>query len=359
MNKKQIKDLIKLYNLPSGSGNTQKMQKHICKILGTIGVDFFQDDMGNIYATKGISDEYPCLACHIDEVHSNRGKYKAIYQSDLDIIFGWSYKHKDFCGIGGDDKNGIFIAIEMLKNLDYCKAAFFVDEEIGCVGSRQAKIDFFSDCRFIVECDRRGNSDIITSIGMCDICSDEFINDILPIASKYGYRETSGLMTDVQELVESGVGISCINMSCGYHNPHTDNEYTSIPDLETTLDLVYEICSSLTKIYKFEHVYKSYYDYPAQNKGSYSSKLWDIYDYDYKENDNGKRFDELYEDIRNEINDIAIEIDYEDFTLYNDLLSIVYDNLIAKNLVTENEYDLYEHVFDIVYDDLSSIQKTF
>lgn len=44
------------------------------------------------------------------------------------------------------------------------KVAFFVSEEIGCVGSRNADMGFFEDARFVIEPDRRGYEDLITNI---------------------------------------------------------------------------------------------------------------------------------------------------------------------------------------------------
>ena len=41
------------------------------------------------------------------------------------------------------------------------KVAFFVSEEIGCVGSRNADMGFFEDARFVIEPDRRGYEDLI------------------------------------------------------------------------------------------------------------------------------------------------------------------------------------------------------
>lgn len=49
-------------------------------------------------------------------------------------------------GLGADDKNGIWIALKCLRKYDSLKLAFFVSEEVGCVGSGKAVMDFFNDC---------------------------------------------------------------------------------------------------------------------------------------------------------------------------------------------------------------------
>ena len=44
-------------------------------------------------------------------------------------------------------------------------------------------------------------------------------------------KKNPGMMTDVLELKERGLGVSCINLSCGYYEPHSDEEFTVKKDL--------------------------------------------------------------------------------------------------------------------------------
>lgn len=130
------------------------------------------------------------------------------------------------------------------------KVVFFKEEETGCHGSSRAEMGFFDDCRFVIQCDRRGNSDLITSIGCTDLCSEKFIQDIAP--EKWGYKEESGMMTDVEALKERGLSVSAINMSCGYYNPHTDEEITVKRDLEKCWHLVQHIIEDCAETYPHE-----------------------------------------------------------------------------------------------------------
>lgn len=41
-------------------------------------------------------------------------------------------------------------------------------------------MSFFDDVRFVIQPDRKGNSDLITNIGYSGLCSDEFIEAIEP-----------------------------------------------------------------------------------------------------------------------------------------------------------------------------------
>ena len=128
---------------------------------------------------------------------------------------------------------------------------FFVGEEIGCVGSRKASMRFFRDCRFVIQCDRKGNSDIVTSINGTSLCSDAFIEAIKP--EDHGYSECHGLLTDVLTLKQRGLSVSCINLSCGYYNPHTDKEVTILADLMKCYEFVRHIIRTHTEV--SEHKY--------------------------------------------------------------------------------------------------------
>ena len=178
-----------------------------------------------------------------------------------EIIFGYSSRNKRQEGLGADDKNGIWIALKCLKKYDTLKLAFFVSEEVGCVGSGKAVMDFFNDCRFVIQPDRRGYQDIINEIGWTSLCSPEFLQ--AAGYKKFGYKETHGMMTDVQELKERGLQVSCINLSCGYYEPHTDHEFTIKKDLMNCLSLVEHIIENCTEPYPHQP------EIPGKRRGIY------------------------------------------------------------------------------------------
>lgn len=247
--------LKKLYQIAAPSGKEKKMIQFIKNRLKEMsGVIYHVDKIGNIYAVKGKNTTYPCLVSHTDEVHLRpKEGYNVVVLQD-EIIFGYDSIRKDFCGIGADDKNGIWVCLKCLEKYDSLKCAFFVDEERGCVGSRQADMDFFKDCRFVLQCDRRGNSDIVTDIGGTPLCSDEFIQAV--DYKKQGYRRTAGMLTDVATLKEKKLSVSCVNISCGYYNPHTNREITDIRDLYKCLGFVCHIIENCTKVYSHTYTYR-------------------------------------------------------------------------------------------------------
>ena len=242
--------LKKLYAIHSPSGKEDKMIKFLISYLQSLpGVKLGKDYYGNLYAMKGESESYPCVVAHLDQVQRLHPRdFRAI--ETRDIIFGYSANEHSFCGLGADDKNGILIAIQAIKQYDCMKIAFFKEEETGCRGSSRAEMNFFENCRFVIQCDRRGNSDLITNISCTDLCSEKFIQDIT--LEKWGYKEETGLMTDVETLKEKGLSVSAINISCGYYNPHTDEAITVKRDLEKCWSLVQHIIEDCTETYPHE-----------------------------------------------------------------------------------------------------------
>jgi len=206
-----------------------------------------RDETGNLYVTKGRSETYPCVVAHMDQVQKIHSKdFECI--SYKGILFGYSRNNMRQEGLGADDKNGIWIAFKCLEKYDTLKCAFFVQEEVGCVGSEKACIEFFNNCRFVLQCDRRHGNDLITTIGgWTQLCSPEFLADI--DFAEFGYHEESGMMTDVEALKNNGLSVCALNISCGYYHPHTDQEVTVIAELENCLHLVEHIIEKCTKVY--------------------------------------------------------------------------------------------------------------
>lgn len=246
--------LLDLYKISSPSRKEKEMIRFITRKLEEMSVPYEVDRHGNIYATKGNAETYPCVVAHTDEVHPKRAKgYEVVNFRDA-IILGFNMQKKQFVGIGADDKNGIWICLKCLKEYEYMKCAFFMGEEEGCIGSNRANMAFFDDCRYVLQCDRKGNDDFITSISGMELCSKDFVKDInLPA---HGYKINHGLQTDVAILKQRGLEVSCVNISCGYYNPHTNEEYTKIADLNKCHQLVKHIIETCTD--RYEHHYEPY-----------------------------------------------------------------------------------------------------
>jgi putative aminopeptidase FrvX len=267
--------LQNLYRTSSPSGHETLMMNFIRSQLDKLGVTHVSDKKGNIYATKGIAASYPCVISHTDEVHYSHEKgYKVLQAGSKGnkIIFGFNGFTRSYCGIGADDKNGIWICLKCLEDFDTMKCVFFVGEEIGCQGSSNADMSFFEDCRYVLQCDRKGNGDMVTFYCGNTLCSDDFLLDASP--DKFGYRQTEGLITDVITLKKKGLKVACANLSCGYYHPHTPHEFTCVEDLMKCYEFVQHIVKNCNKTYPHQIIQKDYYEYLFDDTFEYMEKSY-------------------------------------------------------------------------------------
>lgn len=314
--------LKQLFCIHSKSGKEGKIRKFIWNWVRQTVPDakIECDKPGNLYVTKGKSDTYPCIVAHMDQVQERHSKDFIAYEAE-DIIIGFSPKHKEQQGLGADDKCGLWIGLKCLQKFDCLKLAFFVGEEVGCKGSGLANMAFFDDCRFVIEPDRKGSEDLITQIGWTPLCSDDFLKDIG--FKKFGYKETDGMMTDIEALKDHGLLLSCINVSCGYYKPHSNEEFVYKPALLNCLAFVEHIIKTCTQVYP--HIDNTSY-YERQN---YYGDIYDDYYseiYDLLTDDPSLSFGDIEAMFKdwygNKINKIELETSYdqarEDILFWND-----------------------------------------
>lgn len=253
-----LKQLYKIYSPSRGEKKMRKflkdwIRKNVPEATYTV------DDIGNLYVRKGESETYPTVVSHIDQVQKIHSRdFQAVETKE--IIFGFSLSNVQMEGPGCDDKNGIWICLKCLQKYPVIKCAFFVGEEIGCVGSERADMSFFDDSRFVLQCDRRGGHDLIWNIGgWTQLCSPEFLEAIG--YQDFGYKKEIGMMTDVESLKNHGLNVSAVNMSCGYYRPHSDEEFTKKSELQNCLAFVEHIIETCTAVYPHEETDLGYYGY--------------------------------------------------------------------------------------------------
>jgi putative aminopeptidase FrvX len=144
-------------------------------------------------------------------------------------------------GIGGDDKCGVYVCLELLRSLPNVKAAFFVSEETGCHGSKKADKEFFSNVGYVIQFDAPGNwmvSEYCMGVKLFDKDSDFFdkCDKVLTEGFNKRNKYQSHPYTDVYALKQQ-FDFSCINFAVGYYNYHTEHEYVIVDDVFNTLDI--------------------------------------------------------------------------------------------------------------------------
>ena len=254
-----------------------------------------QSQYGYLYA-KG--DIPVLLVAHLDTVHKekiNTIAKESVLEKNGDIKTRLSSPQ----GIGGDDRCGVWIIMNILQT-HKPSVLFCEDEEIGCLGAKKfAKTEYIKnlDVHYMIELDRRGKSDAV--FYSCD--NKEFIKWV---EENSGYKKAWGTRTDISELMPESK-IAGVNFSCGYYNEHNKNEYIYVEEMDSTTEMVRDLLD--IKLDKpFEYIAaKTYYDtysryeYPYRYDYNGSSK----YDYYYGNTSYTPKAGELYQKNNTYYND--------------------------------------------------------
>lgn len=242
-----LKLLKDLYLINHISGEEYQMITYIinyCYHIPNINIEL--DHYNNLFITKNTNNlgNYPCLIAHMDTVHNFNKPREIIREGNL--IYAKYINSNERCGLNADDCNGIFIILNLLNELSDLKVCFTVEEEVGGVGADQAlfNINFFKNVRYLIQPDRRGSSDLITVTNGYNITSDEFLEDINDLITKYSYKSEIGTFTDVG-ILSPELGLSGINVSCGYYNEHTIKEICHIDELLNCYNFIKDIIIKL------------------------------------------------------------------------------------------------------------------
>lgn len=148
--------------------------------------------------------------------------------------------------LGADDRTGVVIMLNMIEHNIPGLYYFFVGEEVGTIGSTWAITNtpqFFNEYDRCISFDRRGYGSIISAQmgGRC--CSNEFVDDLSKeLTSATGYRfegDPTGIYTDSAVFMDYIP--ECTNLSVGYFNEHTVNEYQNLTYLQGICDGVLKV----------------------------------------------------------------------------------------------------------------------
>lgn len=237
--------LKQLYKISSKSGVEDRIKSFVLGCVSDVDLKVDTDDIGNLFITKGIADTYPCVAAHLDEIHDPCER-EIVIEDDKIFTVNRLWNR---VGCGADDKNGLWVIINLLHSEPILKVALFVQEERtgdipGCRGARACDLSFFSDVKFVLECDRKGCSDVVyVGKGETLLCEREFIPQNL--LDYYGYEMVRGGKTDVVELKMRGLTVPVCNISCGYYDAHKNCEYSKFSELQNCLSFVRDILQSI------------------------------------------------------------------------------------------------------------------
>jgi hypothetical protein len=235
------------------------------------------DEDGFLYAKGTVP---VLLVAHMDTVHKETPK----------TITFLNHRISSPQGIGGDDRCGVFIIMNLVKEL-HCSVLLCEDEEIGCIGAHKFTKATYKDTdeagntvekkyienldvNYMIELDRKGNNDAV--FYSCD--NKEFIDFVTDAT---GYKFAYGSVSDISTLMPASK-LSAVNLSSGYYNAHTTYEYVMYDEMMDTVEAARALIK--TECEKpFEYVAKKYSWQPNKSFDSYghgSYKRGKSYAYD-------------------------------------------------------------------------------
>ena len=181
------------------------------------------------------------LVSHLDTVHNKLPTDIYVDRSDPDSPDG-DLRCRNDVGVGGDDRAGIFIVMEMIKHFD-CHVLFCEDEEQHGIGAGKfTESNIYPDVQFIVEFDRRGRDDAVF-YG----CNN---TEFTVFVTSFGFQEQVGSFSDIS-LVAPHLGIAAVNLSSGYYEAHSEREFVRLGDVDSIIERAVPLISDVSTRYEY------------------------------------------------------------------------------------------------------------
>ena len=179
-------------------------------------------------------------------------------------------EHETTTCLGADNGAGMWLLLEMIEANVNGTYIFHTGEECGGIGSSYManhQIEFLSQFTHAIAFDRRGTNSIIThQFYRC--CSDKFAQEFGDILYELSNAQidlqldATGVFTDTANYV--GIIPECTNISIGYYNEHTKNEYLDLRYLQILRDAMIKFPRKQLPIYEFSN-YEYEYNPLTQN----------------------------------------------------------------------------------------------
>lgn len=247
------KFLKQLYLIRSYSGYEEPIRNAITAFLETHGIPYINYN-GNILGFN--HPGAPLFSAHMDMVNT---EYYKLAPGETTVKEGYVFtiddktnirlyrdsEKKHQTSLGADDKNGIWVILMLLKEGYHINFAFCHSEEVGGTGSEQVVSDkelagFIEKCQYGIIIDRRNADDIIGYDNKYCMCLDDRL-EAYAAAKGYKYTCARGSCSDADRFSKL---VECVNLSCGYYEPHTSKEYTNLNELWNTFEFCKAMLSS-------------------------------------------------------------------------------------------------------------------
>ena len=250
-----------LMSVPSFSDEEYRMVQYIILWARRNNIKYEFDKKGNIYLTKGELAEgefYPCVTSHLDTVQTKQKAYaQAGVRLDIKTRVNKDKQHEiyvDGMGIGADDRSGILICLSMFKYFDKLKAAFFLCEERGCIGSKAMDISKLDDVGYVMGFDSPEKNRAAYACSCVRLFSPSFFTEYMEeICKEHGLTTfNSEPFTDVK-VIRDKTDLICMNFGNGGYYAHMANEYAVLEEMDDACKMGIDL---VKKIGNTKHTYK-------------------------------------------------------------------------------------------------------
>lgn len=195
----------------------EELKEYCCEQLKNLNYKNIKNEDGFVYAEGNIP---VLLVAHLDTVHHHQ-----VTMDDIFVSLNGDKILSPF-GIGGDDRCGIYMILKIAQELK-CHILFCEDEERGCIGAGKfCKSDIMPNINFIIEFDRKNANDCV----FYEDDNEKFKTFI----ESFGFKTDYGSFSDISE-VAPYLKTSAVNLSCGYYNAHTTDEYVVLSEMEDVI----------------------------------------------------------------------------------------------------------------------------
>ena len=225
-----------------------------------------------LYVDKVVEDKYiilkkdnkvkPMLCVHLDTINTHSKCCDKIPEVYI-VNFGEGFMLKpitEYSCLGADDRAGVYMVLEHYEELlDKYHIGVFCDEEIGGYGSYE--LTELTDVSCFIGLDREGSMEVAT-YGYNN-------RELIDLFVSRGFKEVRGSFTDASVLARLH-NKPCVNLSVGYYNQHSDNEYVLFEDMEKTINHILSV----------DLIFKEDYPIETNIKQFNSNNNSHLYDYD-------------------------------------------------------------------------------
>lgn len=168
---------------------------------------------------------YPvCVVAHLDTVFYTQPT-NIFYDTNYNVM--WSPQ-----GLGADDRTGVYMIMQLLKQKLLPSILFTTGEEEGGKGALAFIKDFPqapNEIKYLIELDRHGSNDCV----FYNCGNDNFISFV----EKYGFEKNYGTFTDISIVCPSWDKAG-VNLSVGYEEEHSYSEFLRVGCMNDTLKKV-------------------------------------------------------------------------------------------------------------------------